>query len=429
MRNRNTAVVAVILAAAAAGTIGGVTLFGGPEDPPPPESTTLAATASTTTTTDTTAPATTAITTTTAPPATTTTTSRPRMTLTFTGGQSSPHLEPIVTGFYRWLVDRSADEPDIPDGLAAHIGGVESNLAFHLTAEIYKDQLADGKKVAVVLVGDDVILAAAEGSGWKIVGAKLAGFGLDPWYGDPVRHVFIIGTDARPGQDQPGFRADSLHIVAASLPERGGAVVGIPRDTYVAASYGSDKYSSVNVRGSTEEMVEIAEDLSGLSIEGYILTGFAGFKRLINKFGGIEVDIPFRMADDSSNAFLDAGLQVLKGGDALAFSRNRHITGGDFTRSFHQGILIQAGMGETQAMSVRRLPNLLSLLSEYSWTDLTAAQLLQLGSIAFELDPANVHNVVLPGRVATVRTTSVVLLTPGADTIFADLADGVLTTS
>ena len=288
--------------------------------------------------------------------------------------------------------------------------------------------MADGSKVAVVLVGDDVILAVAEGFGWKIVGAKLTGFGLDPWYGDPVRHVFIIGTDARPHQSQPDLRADSLHILAASLPERGGAVVGIPRDTYVAASYGSDKYSSVNVRGSTEEMVEIAEDLSGLSIEGYILTGFAGFKRLINRFGGIEVDIPFRMADDSSNAFLDAGLQVLKGGDALAFSRNRHITGGDFTRSYHQGIVIQAGMAGTQVMGVRRLPDLLRLLSEYSWTDLSAAQLLQLGAMAFELDPANVHNVVLPGRVETVRSTSVVRLTPGADTIFADLADGVLAT-
>ena len=139
--------------------------------------------------------------------------------------------------------------------------------------------------MAVVLVGDDVILAVAEGFGWNIVGAKLTGFGLDPWYGDPVRHVFIIGTDARPHQSQPDLRADSLHIVAASLPERGGAVVGIPRDTYVAVSYGGDKYSSVNVKGSTDEMVAIAEDLSGLSIEGYILTGFAGFKHLINGFG------------------------------------------------------------------------------------------------------------------------------------------------
>jgi LCP family protein required for cell wall assembly len=333
-----------------------------------------------------------------------------------------------VSGFYTWLVNRSADAPDIPAGLAAHIGDIESDQTFDLTAEIHKDRLADGSKVAIVLVGDDVILAVSEGFGWRIVGARLTGFGLGPWYGDPVRHVFVIGTDARPHQSQPAFRADSLHIVAASLPERGGAVVGFPRDTYVETSYGSDKFTNVNVRGGTEEMVRIAEDLSSLSIEGYILTGFAGFKHLINTFGGVEVDIPFHMSDDSSNAFLDAGLQILKGGDALAFSRNRHIDGGDFTRSFHQGIVIQAGLTGAQAMGFRRLPRLLRLLSEDSWTDLSTAQLLQLGATAFELDPAAVHNVVLPGRVETVRTSSVVRLTPGADTIFADLADGVLTT-
>ncbi len=333
-----------------------------------------------------------------------------------------------MLGFYTWLVDRSADEPDIPDGLAAHVGGIGSDQTFDLTTEIYKDELADGSKVAVVLVGDDdVILAATEGSGWKIVGARLTGFGLDPWYGEPIRHVLIIGTDARPYESQPELRADSIHIVAASMPERGGAVVGFPRDTWVAASYGSDKFSSVNVRADTDEMVRIAEDLSGLSMEGYVITGFAGFKRLVNRLGGVEVDVPFRMSDGNSNAFLDAGLQVLRGNDALAFSRNRHIAGGDFTRSFHQGVVIQAGLTGAQAMKIRRLPTLIRILTEYSWTDLSTTQLLQLGATAFELDPANIQNVVLPGQVGSVRGASVVRLTSGADTIFADLADGVLT--
>ena len=425
MQSRITPVAAGALVVAVIGTIGGILLFGGSAEPLLSGPTTLPATTSTTTTIVA-APTTPATTTT--MPATTTTTLPPKMTLTFTSAQSSPRLEPIVLGFYTWLVDRSADEPDIPDGLAAHVGGIGSDQTFDLTAEIYKDELADGSKVAVVLVGDDdVILAVTEGSGWKIIGARLTGFGLDPWYGEPIRHVLIIGTDARPYESQPELRADSIHIVAASMPERGGAVVGFPRDTWVAASYGSDKFSSVNVRADTDEMVRIAEDLSGLSMEGYILTGFAGFKRLVNRLGGIEVDIPFRMSDGSSNAFLDAGLQVLRGNDALAFSRNRHIAGGDFTRSFHQGVVIQAGLTGAQAMKIRRLPTLIRILTEYSWTDLSTTQLLQLGATAFELDPANIQNVVLPGQVGSVRGASVVRLTSGADTIFADLADGVLT--
>jgi len=331
--------------------VGGLVLFGGSGEEIP----------SAFTTTTTTVPATTTITTTTTEPATTTTTTTttvpPRVTLQVED-DSSPNLAGEIAALYTWMVDPGVTPPPMIEGLGAHLETARSDGALNLTASVSKDELADGTKVAVVEVGDDVILATAAGSRWEIVGARLSSFDLGPWYGEPIRHVLIIGTDARPHQSQPDFRADSIHIIAASLDDGGGGVVGFPRDTYVATSYGSDKYSSVNVRGSTGEMVRIAEDLSGIEMEGYILTGFAGFKHLVNAFGGVEVQVPFRMSDDSSNAFLDAGLQLLRGGDALAFSRNRHISGGDFTRSRHQGVVIKAGLTGAQIMGIDKLPRI-----------------------------------------------------------------------
>jgi len=418
MRNRVNIIVAAVAAVGVFGTIGGLMLIGGSDEPPPSSTTALPAT-------------TTAAPSTTESPATTvpvTTTPPPAVTLTSTGNQSAPGLLRVVAEFYTWLVDRTAEAPPIPDGLAAHVGSVEIDQVLDLPVEISWSALADGSKVAVALVGNDVVLAVAEEDEWEIVGAGLTGFGLDPWYGDPVRHVLIIGTDARPHESQPELRADSIHILAASMPERGGALVGFPRDAYVTASYGSDKFTSVNVRAGTDEMVRITEDLSGLTMEGYVLTGFAGFKSLVNKLGGVEVDVPFRMSDKDAKAYLDAGLQVLDGGDALAFSRNRHIDGGDFTRSFHQGVVIQAGMRGMQALGIQELPGLLRRLSEQAWTDLSSAQLLQLGAVAYELDPANLTNIVLPGRVGSAGGASVVYLDAAADDIFADLADGLLTT-
>ena len=46
----------------------------------------------------------------------------------------------------------------------------------------------------VFLAGMNLVLLADDGSGWKVVGAKLTRFGSDPWYGDPLRYVLIIGT-------------------------------------------------------------------------------------------------------------------------------------------------------------------------------------------------------------------------------------------
>ncbi len=417
MRSRKSIIIAAAAGAAVVLGVGAFVIFGRSGDETPAAATTSTATTA--------APSTTAL----PEPTTAATTTTVPFGVTLHADGKAPALEAAVSALYAWMVDPDAPTPLLPTGMAAHLEPARITAQVELTASVAIDKLADRTRVAVVQVGDDVILAVTEeGTGtWEIVGAKMTSFGLDPWYGNPIRHVLVIGTDARLGESQPDLRADSIHIVAASLEQGAGGVVGFPRDTYVATSYGHDKFSSVNVRGDTQEVVQIAEELSGIELDGYILTGFSGFKHLVNGFGGVEVDVPFRMSDEKSQAFLDAGLQVLKGRSALAFSRNRHISGGDFTRCFHQGIVIKGGLTGARATGIGSLPGLLSLLDAYTWTDLSAAELLQLGAIAYELDPDAVGNVVLPGTVGSANGASVVRLTSGADDIFEDLIDGVIT--
>ena len=102
------------------------------------------------------------------------------------------------------------------------------------------------------------------------------------------------------------------------------------------------------------------------------------------------------------------------------------MAGHDYTRSFHQGLVIVAGLGSVQAGDILQLPALLALLSQFTWTDLAPGDLLTLGAGAYELDPAQVANLVLPGAVGTVGPASVVFLAPEAEEIYRDLADGVL---
>jgi LCP family protein required for cell wall assembly len=341
--------------------------------------------------------------------------------------ENAPALQREVQAFYSWLADPEESEaPVLPPGLAEHIGEIELTANLALTGTVSRAKLEDESRMAVVLLDEDVILVVNEGSGWQIVGAKMARFERTAWYGPPVRHVMVIGSDARPGESQREFRADSIHIVSAALDESKGAVVGFPRDTYVTASYGEDKFTHVNVRDGTGGMVTVAENISGLEIEGYLITGFQGFTQLVNAFGGVPVDVPFSMAEPKSKAYLDAGLQILDGPNALAFSRNRSIRGGDFTRSFHQGMVILGALTDAATRGIEALPDLVKTLTEYTWTDLTPAQLLTLGAVAFEIDPLQVGNLVLPGNVTTRSGASVVVLDEAVDAIFDDLADGWL---
>jgi LCP family protein required for cell wall assembly len=385
---------------------------------PGPEAatTTPPATTVTTTTTTTTTSPTTAIVTTTVPAGVDITVSLP----------ADPGAEAALGAFYGWIGDRTRPVPPVPAALLAHVATIEADGDMALSTDWYPAEVTGGR-VGVATLGDDVVLLADEGSGWQIVGAHLARFGLAPWYGSPVRHVLIVGTDARPGEGQRLYRADSIHVVSSNLAARAGSIVGFPRDSYVATSYGHDKLTHVNATSDTDELLAITRDLSGLPIEGYFITGFLGFTRLVDDLGGIVVDVPFGMAEPLSEAYLSKGIQLLWGPNALAFSRNRHINGGDSGRSFHQGVVILAGLADILECDITALPELVRILLQRTWTDLGLGDVLTLAATAFEIDPAGVTNVVLPGRSKMVRGSSFVILdVAGRFAVFGGLEDGIL---
>ena len=392
-----------------------------------------------------------ATTTTTTPPPTTTTTSQPPTTTTFTipyaaldvSIESDESAGRVVESLYSWFGDHTLPAPDVPQGLLDHLARAFADGHGSFTGEIFSEEIEGMGTAAVAVINDQDIMLLVddlepegeEDNGWRLVGAWFAQYDVDPWFGDPLRYVFVIGTDARPGQDQQHFRADSLHILASNIVERSGGVLGLPRDTYVEASYGGDKFTNVNALVWTlsdnttpgqDEMIDLATDMSGLPLEGYLITGFLSFQRLVDAFGGVDVDVPYGMAEPKSQAYLSAGLQTLFGRDALAFSRNRTIPGGDFSRQFHGGLVILAALDGVLARNITVVPALLATLMQFTWTDLSLEDLLTVAAGGFLLDPDLVGNDVLPGEVTTRSGASVVDLTAGAEEMFRDMDDGSL---
>lgn len=367
--------------------------------------------------------------TTTAPTTTSTTTAPPaEVAVSLESTDPDPALEAAVEALYAWVADPEAyPQPDLPAGLVALLEDADPAGDLLVRGEYAAAELPSGEEVGVAVARDDVVLLVGVGDEWRVVGARLDAAGGTPWYGEPVRRVMVIGTDARPGYDQQAFRADSIHILASAISESAGTVLGFPRDSYVPTpNGGNDKFTHVNPYFGTEAMVEVAEGLSGLDIEGYLITGFLGFRQLVDAFGGVLVDVPFGMAEPKSQAYLSAGLQLLWGADALAFSRNRTIPNGDFRRSLHQGVVIRGALDAVQELGILGLPSLLAMLLEFTWTDLDAEALLTVAAGAYELDPEEIANVVLPGSVRTISGASVVVLDDTAPAMLADLEDGIL---
>jgi len=334
-------------------------------------------------------------------------------------------IEAIMAG-YRYA-GGTGPLPLATPGFAEHLGGGTPSEDIEAEFGLTVAELSDGW-VGVGVWRDDLVLATSpDGEAWTLVGGRMPSMGLAPYFGDQPHRLFIIGSDARTRQDPVKLRADSLHLVNVAPDGSSASIVGLPRDTYVEASYGGKtKFTNVMSGRGPEVVVETGTLLTGLEFDGYIVTGFSGFTKLVNNFGGIEIDIPFDMAEPKSDAYFSAGKQMIDGFQALAFARNRTLKGGDFTRSFHHGVIMQWGLASVIGKGPMNIPTDLELLDRYTFTNLPIENRLLVLAALFELDPFEIPNIVVDGTPGMAGKASVVFLNDPAFEVFADLADGQL---
>src|SRR5262245_52766840 len=244
--------------------------------------------------------------------------------------------------------------------------------------------------------------------------------------------VLVIGSDARPGQVLTDTRADSIHIVAVNPRLGRVSVLGIPRDSWVPIpGAGTNRINAALAAGGPELLVRTVEQLSGIPIDAYVLTGFQGFMQLVHAVGGLRVRIPYPIDDTNARAHFKRGMQHLTGQEALAFSRARHdVPAGDFSRSFNQGRVIIAALAELRRQVAQGSPAALIpwvvAAHQILRTDLGVLDVFELLLAALAFDPSKVRNDVASGSGATIGGRSVVVLGERARTLFRDLRDDAI---
>lgn len=357
---------------------------------------------------------------------TSTTTTTPEPIGITVNADGPPGLVDAITEVYTYGAGSSSSLAATA-GFAEHLAtGVASETAT-ANYNIETAELSDGW-VGVATWEDDILLATSpDGLVWTLVGGRVSSMSVGPYYGAEPHRLFIIGSDARTKEDPVKLRADSLHIVSVASDGSSASIVGLPRDTYVETSYGGKtKFTNVMSGRGPEVVVATGTLLTGLEFDGYIVTGFSGFTKLVDNFGGFEIDIPFDMAEPKSKAYFSAGRQMIDGFQALAFARNRTLKGGDFTRSFHHGVIMQWGLASVIGKGPLNIPTDVKLLDEYTFTNLPIEKRLLVLAALFELDPFEIPNIVVDGTPGMAGKASVVFLNDSAFDVFADLADGRL---
>jgi LCP family protein required for cell wall assembly len=273
-----------------------------------------------------------------------------------------------------------------------------------------------------VRIGEDVLaqpVEAGEPQNFLLVGVDSAE-GLDP--NDPV-------TEGRP---EKSSLTDAIMVLRTD-PEAGTAhLLSFPRDLWIpiAGTRGKQRINSALSTGGPEMLIRTIEENFGIPIHHYVQVDFKGFRELVNIVDGVPMYFSTGVRDRKTGLGVEpppgGGCVTLDAEQALAFVRSRAFETreedgwdtdptGDLGRISRQQQFIRQALSRAIDKGFRnpsRLDQELTVAQESLTLDqeLTARDLVDLGSQFTDFDEENFFTYSLPVEGGSVGGASVVFL-------------------
>ena len=209
--------------------------------------------------------------------------------------------------------------------------------------------------------------------------------GTDPLLGTDGRFtVLLLGSDFRPAH--PGNRTDAIMVVSVD-PESGKtAAFSIPRDllnfplpngkVFAAKVNGLYQRLLSSTKNGNAAMKRAVAEAFDIEIDGLVLIGFEGVRKMVSAVGGVTVDMeesyydPYYWVNGRTQGWgLSAGKHKLNGETALIFARSRKGDS-DYGRAGRQQQLVMAALEKVRDKGPGVLPKLLGIAARTVRTDL-----------------------------------------------------------
>lgn len=221
--------------------------------------------------------------------------------------------------------------------------------------------------------------------------------------------ILIMGVDSeKESLKGSTFNGDALMLLTFNPTTLNTTILSIPRDSYVPitcfAGQKKNKITHAAWYGADCMMNTISKFLD-VKIDYYLKINFKGVVKLIDKLGGIEVDVPYSFCEqDSSRRFgthtlyVKKGKQTLNGEQALALSRNRKSNANkcssewtqglrnDFVRGQNQQLVLRATLNKIKEVnSLDTLYSLLNTISDNMETNMQTTEMLSLYNVGKDI--------------------------------------------
>ncbi|WP_137148568.1 LCP family protein [Mycolicibacterium sp. CR10] len=308
-------------------------------------------------------------------------------------------------------------------------------------------------RVAVAVIA--VLALALTGGAWQWQSAKNNLLNrvsaLDPDSRDIVdpnaqfgdENFLIVGTDSRIGdnsvmgagttEDAAGARSDTVMLVNIPANRERVVAVSFPRDLEIdpmqcepwnpetreygpitdeeSPMYGMEKVyteyklNSAFAVGGPKCLVKVIQKLSGLHVNRFMAVDFAGFSKMVDALGGVEVCSTTPIEDYELGTVLPvAGRQTVDGHTALNYVRARQVTtetNGDYGRIKRQQLflssLLRGLISKETFFSLSKLNNVVNMFIGDSYVDnVDTRDLVDLGQSVQGVSAGRITFVTVP---------------------------------
>jgi LCP family protein required for cell wall assembly len=260
-------------------------------------------------------------------------------------------------------------------------------------------------------------------------------------FGD--ENFLIVGVDSRIGEnsdmgagttdDAAGARSDTIMLVNIPASRKRVVAVSFPRDLAITPTkcehwdpdtgqygpvtdeqsdmYGQDqvytetKINSAYAVGGPKCLVKVIQKLSGLSVNRFMAVDFAGFAKMVDALGGVEVCSTTPLEDyELGTVLANAGRQIVDGHTALQYVRARQVTtetNGDYGRIKRQQLflssLLRSLISKEVFFSLSKLNNVVNMFIEDSYVDnVDTKDLVDLGQSVQGVNAGRITFVTVP---------------------------------
>ena len=196
-------------------------------------------------------------------------------------------------------------------------------------------------------------------------------------YSNSVINIALFGIDAEEGS---AGRSDSIIIATIDTTHKKLKLTSIMRDSYVnIGDRGLDKINHAYAFGGAQLAIKTLNENFDLNIEDFIAVNFTTMPKIIDKLGGVTIDITSEEVSHISG-ISSAGTYTLTGEQALAYSRIRYASGGDYVRTDRQRTVLNKVFEKILDANVTQYPGLLSEILPMVKTSLDYSEILDIGS-------------------------------------------------